>query len=432
MMTPVVSLRPRLMLAALVALVVVLAVSIAIETGHEKGGPPLGAPQLRTKALPAHAFLDSIGVVVHFQYTDTAYARQAELIARMRELGVDHVREGMPDQPDALLAGLSALRAAGIRATLVGKVDRDPNEAVAESVAVMGGSIDAFEAPNELDNSGAPDWAAQLRSYVPALASAARRLAPKVPVIGPSFIDSGDRNRLPRSLPGMFNGHPYAGGLEPEPALSQALIERRVSAPRRGAVFTEVGYHDALHSSAGQPPASEAAAAVYIPRLLMTAFGAGVRRTFVYELVDEKPDPGLIDPEQHFGLLRNDLSPKPAFTAVQTMIGAIKSSPGPAATPQLAWRMDVDGGDEVKHVTLERADGSRVIALWRPVSVWDRDARRPTNPGRVRVRLTFAGVGARDVTVWRPSVSTHPVLRQPQARGLGLSLAGDLVLVSVR
>ena len=85
--------------------------------------------------------------------------------------------------------------------------------------------------------------------------------------------------------------------------------------PGRGAVFTEAGYHNALSSTTGQPPASEEAAAVYMPRLLATAFGAGVERTFIYELVDEKPDPGLIDAEQHFGLLRNDLSPKPAFTA---------------------------------------------------------------------------------------------------------------------
>src|SRR4051795_7914347 len=78
---PVVSRRPRLMLAALVALLVVLAVSLAIETGHESGGPPLGAPELRTRTLPAGAFVNSIGVSVHFPYTDTAYARQAEIIA---------------------------------------------------------------------------------------------------------------------------------------------------------------------------------------------------------------------------------------------------------------------------------------------------------------------------------------------------------------
>jgi hypothetical protein len=435
MMGGVVSLRPRLMLAALVALVVVLAVSVVIETGHENGGPPLGAPALRTRALPADAFVNSIGVSVHLPYTDTVYARQAEIIARLRELGIGHVRDGMPLGRPALLQGLPALRAAGIRATLVGEIDRDPTASVAESVAVMGGAIDAFEAPNELDNiaiSGAPDWPAKLRAYMPALASAVRHQAPGVAVVGPSLIDSGNRTKLPRNLPGMFNGHPYSGGVEPEPALTQALFERRRTTPHRAAVFTETGYHNALHATTGQAPVSEAAAAIYIPRLLMTAFGAGVKRTFIYEFADEKPDPGLTDPEQHFGLLRNDLSPKPAFTAVQTMIRAVEESSGPAASPHLGWRMDVDDGDEVKRLTLERRDGSRVIALWRPVSVWDIQERHPIDPGRVRVRLRFGGSGARDITVWRPSVSTQPVLRRAHARQLGLSLAADLVLVSVR
>jgi hypothetical protein len=387
---------------------------------------------LRSRALPAATFVDSIGVVVHFIYTDTAYARLPELVARMRELGIGHVREGMPDQPGPLLDGLVAVRDAGIRATLVGEVDRDPNVDVAQSVALLGGAIDAFEAPNELDNSGDADWPAKLEAYTTQLAAAVRREAPGVPLIGPSFIDAGNRSSLPNDLPGLFNGHPYSGGLPPEPAISQALLERQVATPHRGVVFTETGYHNALQATDGQPPVSEAAAAIYIPRLLIAAFGAGVRRTFLYELVDEKPDPGLTDPEQHFGLLRNDLSAKPAFTALQTMIRAIRESPGPASSGRVGWRVDVEGQDEVEQLTLERGDGSQVIALWRPVSVWDRDLRRAVDPRDVRVRLTFADPGARDLTVWRPSISSQPVLQRARARRLGLSLDGDVVLVSAR
>ena len=249
--------RRRLIFATLVALVVVLSASLLIEAGRDTG-PSVGSPTLRTRSLSADAFVDSIGVVVHLQYTDTAYARQPELVARMRELGIGHVREGMPDQPGPLVLGLTALRDAGFHATLVGEVDRDPDAAVAESVAVMGGAIDAFEAPNELDNSGDPSWPTKLRDYMTALAAAVHRRAPQVPLIGPSFIDSGSRNQIPRTLPGLFNGHPYSGGLPPEPALSQALLERRITAPRRGVVFTEVGYHNALEASAGQPSVTNA------------------------------------------------------------------------------------------------------------------------------------------------------------------------------
>ena len=151
-----------------------------------------------------------------------------------------------------------------------------------------------------------------------------------MPVIGPSFVDSANRRRLPADLPGLFNAHPYPGGGPPETVLGDAAREYSSEPRRSGMVFTETGYHNALRDTTDQPPASEEAAAVYFPRLLVTAFGVGARRTFIYELLDEKPDPGLGDLQQHFGLLRNDLSPKPAFTAIKTLIAAVNASPGEA------------------------------------------------------------------------------------------------------
>ncbi len=96
----------------------------------------------------------------------------------MRELGIRHVRDGMPEGRAPLIAGLTAARAAGIRATLVGEIDSDPEAAVAESVAVMGGAIDAFEGPNELDNIGDPDWPARWRTTCPGSPPRATRTPP--------------------------------------------------------------------------------------------------------------------------------------------------------------------------------------------------------------------------------------------------------------
>lgn len=411
------------------ALISVAALALLVGLVERDSQPP----RLRSGELSAEAFVDSIGVVTHLHYADTAYGRQAEVIALLRELGVGHIREAAPPLTGPLADGLRAAGEAGIRATVgSGDLDVDPARTVADSLAVMGDGVAAFEAPNELDNSGDPDWAAKLPGYMAELAAAARKQAPGVPVIGPSFIDPASRAQIPNDLPGLFNGHPYSGGEPPEPALNQALSERRATAPKRGAVFTETGYHNALAATDGQPPASEEAAAVYIPRLLATAFGAGVRRTFLYELLDEQPDPGLAISEQHFGLVRNDLSPKPAYTAVQTLIAAMRSTPGERSGGPLAWDLEIEGDERVERLTLSRRDGSRAILLWRPVSVWDRDARQPIQAERLPVELSFAGAGARDVAVWRPSVSAQPVLRRAGARRLALELEGDLMLVSLR
>ena len=83
------------------------------------------------------------------------------------------------------------------------------------------------------------------------------------------------------------------------------------------------------------------------------------------------------------------------------------------------------------HLTLVRPDGSRVVALWRQASVWDRDSGRPERPSRVPVELRF-GREVRDVEVWRPSASPAPVSTLPKARNLRLNVGGDVTLVSLR
>jgi hypothetical protein len=134
--------------------------------------------------------------------------------------------------------------------------------------------------------------------------------------------------------------------------------------------------------------------------------------------------------ENFFGLLRNDFSPKPAYLALRNLIAVVRSSPGAGRSGRLDW--DLKSDQRVERVVLVRADGSRVIALWRPVSVWNRDDRRPEDPGLARAELTFRGSPARDVSVWRPSLSSKPALRRARARKLDLELGGDVVLVSLR
>jgi hypothetical protein len=418
----------RLAAALAVGALAVAAVALVV-LALDRGS---STPDLPRQGASAAAFVDSVGVNVHFAYLGTAYERTPDVLARLNELGVRHVRDGAPVAPGPLTDGLQQAAAAGIRATVISDPAVDPERLVGDSLARARDAIAAFEAPNELDNSGDPNWPARLRAYVPRLAAAVREQAPGVPLIGPSFIDPSHRLLVPDDLPGMFNGHPYAAGQPPESALHQALSERRATVPDRGVVFTEAGYHNALAATIDQPPASEQAAAVYIPRILATAFGAGVTRTFIYELVDLTAEPGLTDPVQHWGLLRYDFSPKPAFTAVKTLITAVRTSPGPRTDGFLEWRLSQERDEPVERLVLRRRDGSLAIALWRPVSVWDVDERKPLDPGQLRVELSFPDGDARDVDVWRPSVSAEPVLHRRRAARLGLELEGDLVVVSAR
>jgi hypothetical protein len=427
--------RDRLTVAV-VGLVAVAAIGLAIlPRGGVRRVTPSGNGAIQSndsaRPLSTEALIDSIGVVVHFNYTDTAYGRQQEIVQLLKTLGVRHIRDAVASPGSALARGLQAAAGQGITSTLaIGDVGRDPSQSIGDSVRVLNGAINAFEGPNELDNSGNPAWPEILRAYMPAMAVVVSQRAPGIPLIQPSLLYPASRRLVP-GLAGLYNEHPYPLGGPPEPALKRAIAELPAGAIDHGVVFTETGYHNALLSTTGPPPVSEQTAAVYMPRLLVSDFAAGVRSSFIYEFVDEKPNPDLSDGEQHYGLLRNDLSPKPAFSAIRTLIAALRASPGPGLAGGRSVRVRLAAPHDVTELAMMRPDGSQVVALWRPVSVWDATRRRALAPSVEAANLTFDG-GAKQIVVWRPSSSAGPVEQFAEANKLRLALGGDLVLVSFR
>ena len=64
-----------------------------------------------------------------------------------------------------------------------------------------------------------------------------------------------------------------------------------------------------IESTDDQPPVSERAAGIYVPRLLLENFREGIARTYIYELVDMSRDPDREKGFAGFGLLRSNSSP---------------------------------------------------------------------------------------------------------------------------
>jgi hypothetical protein len=402
-------------------LVIALVLAALAGCGGEAPGEPL-------RAQRASAFLDGVGVQIHVTYYDTAYARYDEWVARLRELGVRHVRDGVPVNDALAVERLRRLADHGLRVTLGASLDGDPAAAPAAAAGPLRGAVAAIEGPNEPSIFGGPDWEVRVRSFAPALRGAVDASRAELPLLGPSFVPPADGLRFTPLAEhwDVHNVHPYPGARAPENALRDGFTTSRVAAPGKRVQATETGYHTALrHAVPGQqPPVSEAVAAVYLPRLLAAAFAAGYERTFIYELLDEKPDPALADPEQHFGLLRVDLTPKPAFGAVRDLLRLVRESPGPGASRPV----QVDG--DVRRLLLERDDGSRVLLLWRAVSVWDHDARQDRPTGSVRARLEFPE-GAEALSIGRPSHG-NAARRVGSAESLELDVGAAVTTVSWR
>ncbi len=93
-----------------------------------------------------------------------------------------------------------------------------------------------------------------------------------------------------------------------------------------------------------------------LPRAYLTAFQAGVQRVFWYEF--QAPEHDLFYNEDHFGMVHNDISPKPAYTAMQALT---RARPAGSAMATGVWRSGA-----IYHPRWKRPDGRTGWALWTP------------------------------------------------------------------
>jgi len=376
---------------------------------------PVSASAEPVPARAAAEFRDSIGVQTHIVYYDTAYGDWARIVDKLDELGVDHLRDGAyanPESRDWNERYYQAVELAASRGKRFIFNMGDPRWAggrIDQLIATVRGRLRhataGLEGPNEYDLfHGGANWQDELREYQGELYRQARgepSLA-DVPVIGPSLVydDSDGRLGPLDAALDLGNIHPYTGGEAP----SAEHLRKRFEAVQpifgsKPLIATEVGFHNALAAQHGQPPISEQIAASYVLRTFLEHFRAGIPRTYVYELIDEKPDPLLREPEQHFGLLRNDFSEKPAFESLKAMLRLL-GRPGPV-TPR-SLDVAVEGDTEgVQRMLLQKSDTRYTLVLWQAQSEWNTDLRQALPVAERSVSIALPADAA--VAVSRPA-----------------------------
>ncbi len=333
---------------------------------------------LTEQAKSADSFIDSMGIVTHLRYTDTSYGRYSDVVEpRLRELGIRHVRDG--GNNDGMFEKLNRLASFGIRSTLV----MDPRDGITPDNAVellkkVLPSVTAIEGPNEWDvNStltykgksfpdGVIDYQTDLYKAVKGNPATAF-----VSVLAPSLAFSENGSRL-TSLESVIDGgnmHSYAGGNQPDQDLDTKWIPntQKVSGTRP-IVATETGWHNAVNdSNASQKGVSEGVSAKYVPRLFLDYFNRGVKRTFLYELMDER---AKSDMENNFGLIRADGTPKPAFYSLKNLIGLLQDSQGAAVSGSLSYYL-TGNTQNLRHTLLQKSNGDRYLVMWLEVTSTD-------------------------------------------------------------
>lgn len=336
-------------------------------------------------AVKAETFVDAVGIDIHLHYTDTMYYTNFPAVrAALEQLHLRHVRDGLLMHPIPEYAARHKLLAAeGIHADFIASPDEDAG-AISDFAAHFSSSLEFLEAPNEWDIQKDAAWASTLRRYLPMLYASAQRL--HIPVIGPSLVKIPSYTSLGdvSAWETFGNMHNYPGGRNPGTAgwgdngygsLTACLRNVELTSDHLPVITTETGYNN---DPAGESYVPEDVSAVYLPRLLLTQFMGGVRRTYLYEL--------LSSGHEDFGLLSAQANPKPAFFAVASLLTLLDDHDG--RTHADALPLTVDSQDtRVRHLLLQKHDGRYLLALWIEAPIWDVPHRAPLQVNDEVVRL---------------------------------------------
>jgi hypothetical protein len=393
------------------------------------------AQQVRPRS--AGAFQDSVGLTTHIVYYDTPYGDWPRIVSKLVELGVKHLRDGVYANPalqwrdwnQRYYDAVEVAAAQGIKFDLgMGQPGFGAGTLDQLAAVVRGrlrGAVEAVEDPNEFDLfGGIAGWPQTLVAYDRSLYQTVKsdRTLRTLPVVGPSFgtYDAPQQIGNQARWLDIGNIHPYTGGQSPSAAHTESeLLRAALTAPGKPVWATEAGFNNAVHaadSSAEQPAVPERVAADYTLTTLLEHFKNGIARTYLYELIDEHPDPGQSAPQQDYGLLRNDFSPKPAYTALQNLLRLVgQGAPEgwlhpldsvlPADTPRL------------RHLVLQRDDGTYVVALWSLASAWNTAARQPVRVPRQSVTVALPAAASAAIANPVTAAAARPMaLRRGRVR----------------
>jgi hypothetical protein len=379
----------------------------------------------RHGAVPWQAddFVGRIGVNVHLAQKGTVYDRyfESSILPAIEDLAVMQIRQGVyspaPGITDVLYERMRELTRMGRRFSVVCNDPSDPYVTTPPSALprihdLCGGAIDIVEGGNEPALLADPvrnptlSWLHQR-----ALHETVRRDLPgsRIAVASPSYIQGNIA--LARPLTGFAersNLHPYPGMEHPETRGPGRLGGfREAMVPVCGpveSIITETGYHTALATASAHLPVSEPIRARYMPRLLLFAYLAGMRRTYLYELRSSFGR-GDADPESAFGLLTHDGRQTATYRAVKRLI-ALFSGPraggrSPPITGAAPVRITTVGDhQDVQGAAFRRGDGAVLLPLWLGVPGWDPATRTARVPVERRLRLED-GVGRNAVVAHR-------------------------------
>lgn len=430
------SLRRRSFLAGTAAAATIPAV--AALAGPADAAATVTNRTYTTQGRRAQNLANMMGVVTVTSTKSGVYGERPVIKSRLKELGARHLRNRIFAGNKGQIEWLRELGTAGFR---INALMGDPTNSAGtpeELVKLVGSDLNhmcsTLEGANEWNLEGGANWITELRGHQSRLYKAAKAnpATRNIPVMAPALgMRKGfeELGSLEASCD-LGNIHLYTGGFVPGYRSDDMLASERIVCGSKPVMVTETGWHNALKTRATHHPTPEGTAGVYGPRLYLEYFVRGVPRVFLYQLIDEVADPGLTDHEAHFGLLRNDFSRKPVFTALSNFMSLLDPPGSPTVAAPAPLSFTVSGAtDDMAKALVRRNDGAYVLFLWRRVSIWDSVDRVAVKASTVPVSVTFGS--RKTVQTFRPSSSRSAVGKVTGALGVDVALGADVVALVI-
>ncbi len=424
-----------------VMMLLVLPLTVCREGGEQVNS--VGQPTTLQRETPrsAYDFVNSIGLNTHLNYFDRIYGNFPLVQFELRSIGIHHLRDGAHLQDagynTVLYGRWIDLGQSGIRfdAVLDPRSNLGPiTSALLNQIDTLaGGTIESFEGPNEFDVSNVPDWPTVDRSFQSSVFQSVTGMQQRgsLGVIGPSMafashsVEVGDLSRYLND----GNLHPYPAGQVPSVVFPDQPNLARALSDNKPIIITETGYHDALNDHSDQPGISEAAAARYVPRLFLEDFAHGMPRTYLYEFMDEAPDPGLTKEQLHWGLVRADGTEKPAFNALKNLIQELNDGAQPSSLQPFAWSLSSQD-PQLHHLLLQKSGGDVDLILWHEVPSFNlKDQTDITSPAVAAV--LSLGRFARNITEYEPSLQVQPLHTHSNVNQVSLEIPDHPLVIEM-
>jgi hypothetical protein len=397
----------------------------------------------QVQAVRGYDVYDSVGVNTHWYFGNTyQYQPQfSNLTNLMVAAQIRHFRDGVYatglNTPPSLTQMYQTLANQGIHGELIVPQSTTITMAQLEAGLQFYPGVEAIEPPNEWDINGGAQWTTTLLAEEPTIYGAGRDL--NLPVLGPALTQVNSYAALGNVAQYMdySNMHIYFSGRNPETggwggpdaednyygSIPFNLDLAAIDSPGKQTWATETGYHTTPGTvKPGEIP--ESVAGTYAPRTVLESFKRGIKRTYFYELVD---DPSSDNSGN--GLLRFDLTPKPAYTAIKNLLGILQDN-NTQYTPGTLQYTLTGNTSGVETFLVEKSAGTFWLAIWLNGCIYDVNALQATPIAPQQVTLSIPGGRiATYVATFASNGTTQG--SWPNAATLNLNVNSNLIMVRI-